>query len=204
MMEHLKYEGTSHSSSDLLKICEDGGQLVSTWFQTDWCHTVWDCCLKIKRWVVMSYIYFLTFTWVIFWVTNTFRVYYFTLTQRIFLWKKGTFTSLLWATLLSLLHLNAIQVKMLQFIPKAPSTFLWATSDVHSWMIHSFESILFKSLIKPAGKPVNRFENQFEWFVRFLAARAESSEAVLTQSGNREFKNIKSAVPGAMPLPRHN
>ncbi len=61
---------------------------------------------------------------------------------------------------------------MLQFIPNAPSTFLWAMSDAHSQMIHSFESILFKGLIKP-GKPVNRFANQFEWFVQFPAARAD-------------------------------
>ncbi len=60
--------------------------------------------------------------------------------------------------------------KMLQFIPNAPSTFLWAMSDAHSRMIHYFESILFKGLIKP----VNRFVNQFEWFVQF----PESSEAV--------------------------
>ncbi len=33
MVECLKHEGTSHSSSDLLKnLCEDGGQLVSTGF----------------------------------------------------------------------------------------------------------------------------------------------------------------------------
>ncbi len=70
---------------------------------------------------------------------------------------------------------------MLQFILNAPSTFLWAMSDAHSQMIHSFESILFKGLIKP----VNWFMNQFEWFVQFPAARAESSEAVLTQSCNR-------------------
>ncbi len=54
-------------------------------------------------------------------------------------------------------------------------------SDAHSRMIHSFESILFNGLIKPFGRPVNRFVNQFEWFVQFPAARAESSEAVLTQ-----------------------
>ncbi len=48
-------------------------------------------------------------------------------------------------------------------------------------MIHSFESILFKGLIKPVGKPVNRFVNQFEWFIQFPAARADSFEAVLTQ-----------------------
>ncbi len=73
-------------------------------------------------------------------------------------------------------------------------------SDAHLRMIHYFESILFKGLIKPVGKPVNRFVNQtsesfvnqFEWFVQFPAARAESSEAVLTQSCNRKIKNIKS------------
>ncbi len=70
---------------------------------------------------------------------------------------------------------------MLQFIPNAPSTFLCAMSDAHLRMIHYFESILFKGLIKPVGKQVNPFANQFEWFVQFPAARAESSEAVLTQ-----------------------
>ncbi len=37
---------------------------------------------------------------------------------------------------------------MLQFIPNAPSTFLWAISDALSQMIHSFELILVKGLIK--------------------------------------------------------
>ncbi len=46
-------------------------------------------------------------------------------------------------------------------------------NDAHSRMIHSFESILFKGFIKPVGKPVNRFVNQFEWFVQFPAARAD-------------------------------
>ncbi len=45
--------------------------------------------------------------------------------------------------------------------------------DAHLQMIHSFESILFKGFIKPVGKPVNRFANQFEWFVQFPAARAD-------------------------------
>ncbi len=40
------------------------------------------------------------------------------------------------------------KLKMLQFIPNAPSTFLWVMNDAHSRMIHSFESILFKGLIK--------------------------------------------------------
>ncbi len=57
-------------------------------------------------------------------------------------------------------------------------------SDASSRMIRYFESILFEVLIKPFGKPVNWFVNQFEWFVQFPAARAESSEAVLTQSCN--------------------
>ncbi len=40
-----EHEGSSHSSSDLLiDLCEDGGQLVSTGFQTDWCNTIWARC----------------------------------------------------------------------------------------------------------------------------------------------------------------
>ncbi len=70
---------------------------------------------------------------------------------------------------------------MLLFIPNAPSTFLWAMSDAHPQMINSFESILFKGLIKPVGEPVNRFVNQFEWFVRSPAAHAESSEATCSK-----------------------
>ncbi len=85
------------------------------------------------------------------------------------------------------------KLKMLQFIPNAPSTFLWAMSDAHSRMIHSFESILFKGFIKSVGKPVNRFTNQFEWFVQFPAARAESSEAVHSD-------NIKSDEDVALDL----
>ncbi len=87
------------------------------------------------------------------------------------------------------------KLKMLQFIPNAPSTFLWAMNDAHSWMIHSFESILFKGLVKPFGKPGNWFANQFEWFVQFPAAHAESSEAVLTQRCN-----IKSVEDVALDL----
>ncbi len=82
------------------------------------------------------------------------------------------------------------KLKMLQFIQNAPSTFLWAMSDAHSRMIHSFESILFKGLIKSVGKPVNRFTNQFEWLVQFPAARAESSEAVLTQRTSRALSAV--------------
>ncbi len=92
---------------------------------------------------------------------------------------------------------------MLQFIPNEPSTFLWVMSD--SRIINYFESILFKGLIKAVGKPVNRFMNQFEWFVQFPAAH------VLSQSCNIKFKILKSVernsvqpVPGGMPLPRHN
>ncbi len=85
------------------------------------------------------------------------------------------------------------KLKMLQFIPNAPSTCLWAMNDAHSQMIHSYESILFKGFIKPVGKPVNRFANQFEWFVQFPAARAESSEAVHSD-------NIKSDEDVALDL----
>ncbi len=56
--------------------------------------------IYIYRWVVTSYIYFVTFIWV-----NLI------LTQVNFLWNNCTFILLLWATLLSLLYLNAIQVK---------------------------------------------------------------------------------------------
>ncbi len=76
------------------------------------------------------------------------------------------------------------KLKMLQFIPNAPSTFLWAMNDAHSRMIHSFESNLFNGFIKP----VNRFVNQFEWFVR-----SESSEAVHSD-------NIKSDEDVALDL----
>ncbi len=47
MVEHLEQEGTPHNSRDLLKIFEKmGDQLVSTGFQTGWCHTVWTWCLS--------------------------------------------------------------------------------------------------------------------------------------------------------------
>ncbi len=46
-VERLKQEGTfiqlQRSVEDL---CEDGGQLVSTGFQTGWCHTVRVWCLS--------------------------------------------------------------------------------------------------------------------------------------------------------------
>ncbi len=83
------------------------------------------------------------------------------------------------------------KLKMLQFIPNAQSTFLWAKNDAHSRMIHSFESILFKGFIKPIGKSVNRVANHFEWFAN--AARAESSEAV-------HLDNIKSDEDVALDL----
>ncbi len=62
------------------------------------------------------------------------------------------------------------RLKLLQFIPNAPSTFLWSMSDAHSQMIHSFQSILFKGLIKP----VNWFTNQF---VQFPATHADGSHS---------------------------
>ncbi len=59
---------------------------------------------------------------------------------------------------------------------------------------------MFKGLIKPVGKPVNYFANQFECFVQFPAAYSESSEAVLTQSCNTKFKNLKSVEEVALDL----
>ncbi len=110
----------------------------------------------LKLWVACPEVGTFTFTWVHLWVTNTFRIYLkmgtFTLSQVHFLWK--TFTLLLWVTLLSLLYLNRIQVKNASILfQNALSTFLWAMSDAHLRMIHYFESILFKGLIKPVGKP---------------------------------------------------
>ncbi len=94
------------------------------------------------------------------------------------------------------------KLKMLQFIPNAPSTFLWAMNDAHSRMIHSVESILFKGFIKPVGKPVNRFANQFEWFVQFPAAHAEavhsdnikSDEDVALDLQSIESKSAKACL----------
>ncbi len=42
MVEHLKHERTSHSFSE--DLYEDGGEQVSTGFQTGWCDTVWAWC----------------------------------------------------------------------------------------------------------------------------------------------------------------
>ncbi len=86
----------------------------------------------------------------------------FTLTQVYF--REKTVLLLRYCGRLSSRYIILMQykLKMLQFIPNAPSTFLWAMNDAHSRMIHSFESILFKGFIKPVGKPVNRFANQFE------------------------------------------
>ncbi len=100
----------------------------------------------------------------------------FTLTQvhflrkkRYFYFKKTLLLLLYWATLLSLLYLNAIQVKTSSIYSKRTSTFLWSMSDAHLQMIHSFVLIMFKGLIKPVGELANWFTNQFEWFVQFPA-----------------------------------
>ncbi len=85
------------------------------------------------------------------------------------------------------------KLKILQFIPNAPSTFLWAMSDAHSRMIHSFESILFKGLIKPVGKTMNQFVNQFGWFVQFPAARAHW----VVSSGSHLILRISRALSAA-------
>ncbi len=56
--------------------------------------------------------------------------------------------------------------KMLQFIPNALSTFLWAISDAQLWMINYFESVLFKGLIKAVGKPVKSV-----WMIHSVTCR---------------------------------
>ncbi len=68
---------------------------------------------------------------------------------------------------------------MLQFIPNAPSTFLWTINNAHLRMIHSFESILLKALS-------NQLANQWigsrislnNSFSSLPHALTESSEAV--------------------------
>ncbi len=69
------------------------------------------------------------------------------------------------APLVTLSYLMQYKLKMLQLIANVQSTFLWAMSDAHLRMIHSFDQTSSQ----------NRFTNQFELFVQFLAARAESS-----------------------------
>ncbi len=81
----------------------------------------------------------------------------FTLTQIYFLWKKLVLLLRYCEQRFRYFILMQYKLKMLQFIPSTTSTVLWAVSDAHSRMIHSFESILFKGLIKAVGKPVSRF-----------------------------------------------
>ncbi len=66
------------------------------------------------------------------------------------------------------------KLKMLQFNPNAPSTFLWSMSDAHSRMIRRLEQTSSQT--------------------------SELSEAVLIQSCNRKFKNIKSVEDMALDL----
>ncbi len=47
MVERLKQEGLHQLQWSVEDLCEDGGQLVSTGFQTDWWHTVWAWCLSL-------------------------------------------------------------------------------------------------------------------------------------------------------------
>ncbi len=80
--------------------------------------------------------------------------------------------------------------------------FLWSMSDAHLQSIHSFESILLKCFIKPVGKPVNRFANQFEWFVQFPATQADGShsdnikseEDVVLELQSIESKSAKACL----------
>ncbi len=106
-------------------------------------------------------------------------------------------------------RLNAIQVKMFQFIPNTLYTFLWAMSHALSQIIHYFFSQFCSNACS------KQLANQ--WIVSQISLNDSFSsvshlkQAVLTQSCNRKFKNIKSIerrgawpVPGGMPVPRHN
>ncbi len=152
--------------------CWRSVKMGDSWSAHDFRQTVFTpsgtCCLKMKRGVVMSYIYFVTFTWVIFWVTNTFRVYYFTLTQIIFWWKNGTFTSLLWATLLLLLHLNAIQVKMLQFIPKA-SVYFSLGNERCPFVNDSFFWVNFVQKLDQTSWQTSESVRESVWMIRSVS-----------------------------------
>ncbi len=63
------------------------------------------------------------------------------------------------------------------------------SESVHEpvWMIHSFDSILFKGLIKP----VNRFTNQFEWFIILnqFCSKAWSNQWIGSWIGSRTSLN---------------
>ncbi len=78
--------------------------------------------------------------------------------------------------------------------------FLWSLfmSNAHLQMIHSFESILFKGLIKP----VNQFTNQIEWFVQFPVTCADgthsdnikSEDDVVLELQSIESKSAKACL----------
>ncbi len=99
---------------------------------------------------------------------------------------------LLWATLLSLLYLNRIQVKNASIYSKRAVYF----SLDNERCPFANDSLFWVNAVQRLDQTIYQtsesFVNQFEWFVQFPAARAESSEAVLTQSCNRKIKNIKS------------
>ncbi len=66
------------------------------------------------------------------------------------------------APLVTLSLCNTSKKNASTLFPNAPSTFLWAMSDAHSWMIHYFESILF-GLIKPVNRLVTIQTITFTW-----------------------------------------
>ncbi len=136
----------------------------------------------------------------------------FTLTQvHFFFWKKLYFASLLWATLLSYFILMQYKLKCFNFkfqtrrllfsgqcaMPIRKLFMLWVNS--------------VQGMIKPVGKPVNRFRksvwnDSFSSLQHALSRLKRFSLRVVTK-----FKNIKSVersgaqpFPGGMPLPRHN
>ncbi len=118
----------------------------------------------------------------------------FTLTQVHFLWKKITFTSLLWVKLLSLLYLNAIQVLKNASIYSKRAVYFSQGNErcpIREWFILWVNSVQrLDQTIWQTSESVR----ESVWMIRSVpAACAESSEAVHSD-------NIKSDEDVALDL----
>ncbi len=116
----------------------------------------------------------------------------FTLTQVHFYWKKGTFTSLLWATLLSLLYLNAIQVKNASIYSKRAVYFSLGdercpfANDSYFW-VNSVQRL----------DQTSESVRESVWMIRSVPCL---TRWVVWSSSHSEFKNIKSVEDVALDL----
>ncbi len=70
-------------------------------------------------------------------------------------------------------------------------------SDARSWMIHSFEDILFKGLIKQLA---NQWIGSWISLNDSLGSLPHARRLTLTQKCNRKFKSIKSVEDVALDL----